>query len=157
MSSYKEKVFFACLLHDVAKNIPQSDWGKYGFENTENLPPPVVHSFLGALVAKQVFGINDEEILNAIKYHTTGRPDMTRLEQIVYVADMIEITRGANLDEVRKKVYADFDEGFLLCLKSSYNCAARRFGAENVHKLTKESIKFYRKLSKEKNEKRKIG
>ena len=153
----KEKVFFACLLHDVAKNTPQSDWSKYSFENTENLPPPVVHSFLGALVAKQVFGINDEEILNAIKYHTTGRPDMTRLEQIVYVADMIEITRGANLDEVRKKVYADFDEGFLLCLKSSYNCAARRFGAENVYKLTKESIKFYRKLSKEKNEKRKIG
>ena len=151
----KEKTFYACLLHDVAKNVPQSDWKKYNFENDDDYPPPVVHAFLGAQMAKQVFGIDDEEILDAIRYHTTGRPAMSRLEQIVYVADGIEITRGANLDEARKKVYANFDEGFLLCLKNSYNGAVRRFGAESVHHLTKESIKYYRKLAREKNEKRK--
>ena len=151
----KEKTFYACLLHDVAKNVPQSDWKKYNFENDDDYPPPVVHAFLGAQMAKQVFGIDDEEILDAIRYHTTGRPAMSRLEQIVYVVDGIEITRGANLDEARKKVYANFDEGFLLCLKNSYNGAVRRFGAESVHHLTKESIKYYRKLAREKNEKRK--
>lgn len=150
-----EKAFYACLLHDVAKNMGQADWAKYGFENDDNFPPPVIHAFLGAKVAEQLFGIDDGEILDAIRYHTTGRPAMTRLEQIVYVADVIEITRGSNLDEVRKKVYANFDEGFLLCLKSSYNYAARRVGTENVHRLTKESIKYYRKLAREKNEKRK--
>ena len=102
------------------------------------------------------FGITDKEIINAIKYHTTGRTNMTLLEKIVYVADIIEITRGSNLDEVRKKVYANFDEGFLASLKSSYNYAARRIGTENVHKLTRDAIKFYRKLAREKNEKRKI-
>ena len=81
---------------------------------------------------------------------------MSLLEKIVYVADIIEITRGSALDEVRKKVYANFDEGFLACLKSSYNYAARRVGVENVHKLTKDAIKSYRKLAREKNEKRKI-
>ena len=146
----------ACLLHDVAKYINQSDWWDYGFVNNGEYPPPVVHAFLGALVAEKDFGIDDKEIINAIKYHTTGRPNMTLLEKIVYVADIIEITRGSNLDEVRKKVYANFDEGFLACLKSSYNYAARRIGTENVHKLTRDAIKFYRKLAREKNEKRKI-
>jgi len=150
------KAFYACLLHDVAKNMSPAEWSKYGFENNDNLPPPVIHAFLGALVAQQDFGITDNDIINAIRYHTTGRPEMSNLEKIVYVADMIEITRGSNLDEARKKVYANFDEGFLLCLKSSYNYATRRVGAENVHHLTKESIKYYRKLAREKNEKRKI-
>ena len=151
-----EKAFYACLLHDVAKNMSQSEWQRYGFDNAENFPPPVIHAFLGAKVAEKDFGIDDCEILDEIKYHTTGKPERTRLEQIVYVADAIEITRGSNLDEVRKKVYADFDEGFLLCLKSSYNYAVRRVGADNVHYLTKESIKYYRKQAREKNEKQSI-
>lgn len=149
----QEKAFYACLLHDVAKNMSQSEWQRYGFDNSENLPQPVVHAFLGAKVAEVDFGIGDSEILDAIKYHTTGKPAMNKLEQIVYVADAIEITRGSNLDEVRKKVYADFDEGFLLCLKSAYNYAVRRVGADGVHYLTKESIKYYRRQAKEKNEK----
>lgn len=151
-----KKAFYACLLHDVAKYIDQNDWWKYGFVNNGEYPPPVVHAFLGALVVQKDFGIEDKEIINAIKYHTTGRPNMSDLEKIVYVADIIEITRGSALDEVRKKVYANFDEGFLACLKSSYNYAARRVGVENVHKLTKDAIKSYRKLAREKNEKRKI-
>lgn len=147
------KAFYACLLHDVAKNLPQSEWGRYKFENKDDLPPPVVHAFLGANVAEMIFGIDDEDILNAIRYHTTARPGMSRLEQIVYVADAVEITRGSSLDEVRKKVHEDFDEGFLLCLKSSYNYTVRRLGAENVHRLTKEALKYYKNNARGKNEK----
>ena len=56
--------------------------------------PQIIHSFLGAEIAKQRYGIDDEEILNAIRFHTTGRANMTMLDKVIYLADYIEPMRN---------------------------------------------------------------
>ena len=147
-----DKVFLACALHDIGKSIHRKDWLSFGFTNAQNLPEGIIHAELGAVMAERVFGITDEVVLNAIRYHTTARPGMAIEEKIVYAADMVEISRSG-MDELRAKVESDFDNGFLSCLKISYNFAVSEHGAENVHSLTKKSITYYRKELREKNEK----
>lgn len=134
----KDKVFLACLLHDCAKYISEENYEKYGFEK-KNIPDPVVHSFLGALVAKQDFGITDGEILSAIAYHTTGRPNMSRLEKIVYVSDKTEQTRPYPLEHLLK---GTLDEQFLACLDEANSYTTAHHGT-NVFPLTEETLQFY--------------
>jgi nicotinate-nucleotide adenylyltransferase len=150
-----EKVFVACALHDIGKNVSPGQWARFGFSNDENLPEGVIHAALGAKIAEKEFGITDETVLNAIRYHTTARPSMVLEEKIVYVADMVEISRNG-MGELRKKVETDFEQGFLLCLKKSYNFAVEQHGAADVSSLTKKSINYYRKEIKEKNEKSRL-
>ena len=64
-----------------------------------------------------MYNIKDKEILEAIKYHTTGKEDMTILEKIVFMADAIEEGRSyPGVEEIRKKAFEDLDEGVLMCL-----------------------------------------
>ncbi len=118
----KNKAFVACLLHDVAKSVPQSDYGKYRFTQGD-LPDSVVHSFLGKYVAQQDFGIDDPEILDAITFHTTGRPDMSELEKIVYVADKTEDTRPYPLEHLKR---GTLEDQFVACLKEAYQVCLER-------------------------------
>lgn len=134
----KDEVFLACLLHDCAKYVSSENYGKYGFEQ-KNIPEPVVHSFLGALVAKQDFGVDDEEILSAIAYHTTGCPNMSRLQKIVYVADKTEQTRPYPLQHLTK---GTLDEQFLACLDEANSYTTAHHGT-NVFPLTEETLQFY--------------
>lgn len=108
----------AGLLHDCAKCIPNKKklemCRKYqipmtGFE-AEN--PFLLHAKLGAYLAKAKYRVEDPEILSAIACHTTGKLDMTRLEQILYIADYIEPGRSkaSNLPEIRKLAFQDLDE-----------------------------------------------
>ena len=90
-----EKAEIAGLLHDCAKILHDES--------------KVAHAFFGPEVAHDMYGIEDEEILSAIKWHTTGKADMTDLEKIVFIADFIEPSR-ANLpimEEVRKTAFKD--------------------------------------------------
>ncbi len=136
--SEKDKVFLACLLHDCAKYVLPENYRNYGFEQ-KNIPDPVVHSFLGELVAQRDFGITDKEILSAIAYHTTGRPNMSRLEKIVYVADKTEQTRPYPLEHLLKGM---LDEQFLACLDEANSYTTAHHGT-NVFPLTEETLKFY--------------
>ena len=84
----EEKVFISACLHDLAKYI---DYTKVeGFTKPQDMPIPVVHAFLGEYIAKNYLGIEDAEILSAIKYHTSGRKNMSVLEKLIFVADMVE-------------------------------------------------------------------
>lgn len=134
-----DKVFTACLLHDCAKYVDDSDYSKYGFVCPDGMPKPVVHSFLGAEVARVDFGVTDEEILNAIKYHTTGRPDMTRLEKIVYVADKTEETRPYPLEHL---LSGTLDEIFLKCLAEANEYRVEAHG-DSAFELTDQTLKYY--------------
>ncbi len=136
--SLKQKAFVACLLHDCAKHIPESKFSNYGFVQG-NLPNSVVHAFLGAMVAEQHFGINDKEILDAIRYHCTARPNMTLLEKIVYVADKTERTRSFPTDHL---LVGNVDNMFRLCLNEAYEiCQARH--PNSIHPLTQQAVQFY--------------
>lgn len=115
----KQKAAVAALLHDCAKYLKAENYA--GFTLDKEVPPPVVHQFLGAYVAKNVLNVTDEEILSAIRWHTTGRENMTDLEKIVFVADLIEPSRDYDeVNELRAAVEKDFEKGFLLCVKRIY-------------------------------------
>lgn len=79
------------------------------------------HSVIGSYVAKEVFNIDDEEILSAIKYHTTGRENMSLLEKIIYMADMIEEGRKfPKVEELRELTYSGkLDEALLLSFNNT--------------------------------------
>ena len=89
----------AGLLHDSAKCIPNKKKLKMCAEH--NIPvtpfekehPFLLHAKLGAYIARAKYGITDEEILSSITFHTTGKPEMSTLEKIVYIADYIEPLR----------------------------------------------------------------
>ena len=76
----------------------------------------LLHSKTGAAIARDVFAV-DDEVYNAILYHTTGKPDMTLLEKIIYLADYIEPTRDfPGVEALRRTVYEDLDRGLLMGL-----------------------------------------
>lgn len=108
----------AGLLHDVAKYMKVSDFKDCGKDVPCDAPESVVHQYLGAYVAEHVLGIENRDILNAVRYHTTGRPDMSLLEKIVFVSDLVE--EGRDYGEavmLRRAVDENFEQGFLFCLK----------------------------------------
>ena len=94
-----DKAYLAALLHDCAKCMTGDELAdnikKYDIKlDSEALSSPQLwHSYVGAFIAKDVYGIEDEEILDAIYYHTTGKADMSDLCAIVYLADAIEDSR----------------------------------------------------------------
>ena len=83
--------------------------------------PGLLHGKLGAHFAKTKYGINDPDVLGAITYHTTGKPDMTTLEKIIYIADYIEPNRRPlpGLPEARRLAYTDLDQCICHLLKDS--------------------------------------
>lgn len=105
-----KKAYVAGLLHDCAKCLTHEEeteiMGKYSFEPDEMTMEchPVLHAPLGAIVAEHVYGIKDEEILDAIRYHTVARRNMTMLDKIVYIADVTEPNRDYDGVEVLRKL-----------------------------------------------------
>lgn len=101
----EKRAIAAALLHDCAKNLPMDSPLLEGFSPpTEygEIPPSVFHQYAGAYVAEHTLGIKDEEILNAVRYHTSGRENMSALEKLVFLADMVEEERKyAGVDEIR--------------------------------------------------------
>ncbi|ANU11256.1 hypothetical protein A1A1_03522 [Planococcus antarcticus DSM 14505] len=94
----ESKARTAAILHDVAK-FSDREWMK-SIIISEKMDPLLLeyhselwHAPVGAHLAKIEFGVEDEDVLNAIRYHTTGREAMSDLEKIVYVADLIEPNR----------------------------------------------------------------
>ena len=105
-----EKAMWAGLLHDIAKRFSDEEMlkkcKKHGISISENeeKAPYLLHGKLGAYYAKKKYDITDEEILDAISYHTTGRPGMGTLSCILFIADYTEPSRKeiTGLKEVRE-------------------------------------------------------
>lgn len=122
-----EKALIAGLLHDCAKCIPGqtkiSMCEESGIEisDIERKNSGLLHAKLGAYVAKHEYGVLDEEILMSIKSHTTGRPEMSLLEKIIYIADYMEPGRKElpNMAEVRRLAFEDIDKCLFRILKDS--------------------------------------
>lgn len=85
---------------------------------------------VGAVIVKKELGLEDQGVLDAISYHVTGRPDWTRLEQVLYLADKIEPDRDyLGVDKVRALLETgDFEEALLECLRENIIYAARTKG-----------------------------
>lgn len=140
----EEKAFLACLLHDCAKNVPQERWQDYDFTNAEDLLPPILHSGLGVKVAQKDFGVTDEEILDAIRYHTTAKPQMSPLAKLVFVADKAEKTRKYDTTLYYSQALQSIDKAFKTVLYDMYLIALNKYGAQNVDKTTLSALKYYK-------------
>ncbi len=111
---------WAALLHDCAKGLSAGEsmamaesFGIAFDEVTQN-EPNLVHAPLGAILAKEIFRIDDEAVLSAIRWHTTGRAGMTLLEKILYISDAIEPNRDyEGVHELRRLVFSDLDRAVL--------------------------------------------
>lgn len=111
-----QQVMTAATLHDCAKYINPQDFKD--FVMPEGVPKPVEHSFLGAFVAENVLGIEDQEIIDAIKYHTSGKANMSTLAKLIFVADMVEEGRDySGVETLREYFNKDLDECFSKCLE----------------------------------------
>ena len=123
----KEKAKIAGLVHDCAKYFDDEQIEDCIKKFNIKLDPleenniALSHSLIGSYVSKEVFKIEDEEILNAIKYHTTGRENMTLLEKIIYMADLIEEGRNfPRVEELRELTYGGkLDEALILSFNNT--------------------------------------
>lgn len=116
----------AALLHDCAKNMRNEDLlqivREHGYEVdfVQLNAPQLLHSVAAIIIAKEKMGIQDEDILNAVRYHTTGRENMSLLEKIIYIADYIEPSRNfPGVEYYREKAYEDLDTTLLEALENS--------------------------------------
>lgn len=138
--SYDE-VFLAALLHDCAKEKTVAA------EYAERYPEKIIHQFEGAVVAQKEYGIDNPKILNAIKYHTTGKMNMSKLEKLIFSADMLEKNRDfEGVERLREIMEEDFEKGFLACVDTSIKRLEDTGRA--IYYLTKECRDFYKNPQK---------
>lgn len=116
-----EKAAFAGRYHDIAKCFPQDEMNSYvkefGLSDMYIDNNPLAHSKVAAEILARDFGVNDEDVLNAVRSHTTGRKGMSLLEEIVYVADAIEYNRNyPELKKLQKQAVKDLDSACLFIM-----------------------------------------
>jgi len=121
----EEKVITAALLHDCMKGAEHV----YPAVPLDARQPNVLHAFNGAEEARYRYRVEDEDVINAVRYHTTGRAAMSDLERLIYLADYCEATRtfeGAK--EVREAALNNFDEGFLMAVERTHDHVHQKGG-----------------------------
>ena len=151
-----EKAFIAGLLHDCAKCIPNDE--KYelcernGIELTESEReiPSLVHAKLGAYLAAGRYGIEDEDIINAVRTHTTGEPGMSLLQKIIFTADYIEPYRSEapDLPKVRREAFIDLDRAICRIISDTLHYLEKKGG--KIDPMTRKTYEYYVQASKEK-------
>lgn len=139
----------AGLLHDCAKCL--SDEKRLAICEKNHIPitalerrnPFLLHAKAGAYLAETKYGVNNADILNAIRNHTTGRQGMSTLEKIVFIADYIEPGRkhAPNLDQVRKLAFTDLDKALVKILEDTLEYLKETGG--DVDPMTEETWRYY--------------
>jgi hydrolase, HD family len=144
-----QKAEIAGILHDAAKYVKLADVGSYcekyniHLDDMEKKSTALSHSVLGSYIARYEFGIEDENILSAIRYHTTAKPDMNILEKIIYVADVIEVGRDyPGVDDLREVAFSgDLDRAVLMALENAILSVIRKKAP--LHLRTIEARNYY--------------
>ena len=139
-----EKVYLAALLHDCARGLDAKQQmaycHEYGIELDDYMKSEInpVHAIIGADMAKRRFGINDNEILDAIYRHAVGCRGMTLLDKIIFVADGIEPNRtGYDADEARNAAKSDLDKAVVIVMTTikSYHLEGRPMHPNSIDML----------------------
>lgn len=127
-----EKARIAGLLHDIARDLDDNEMlsrakkanlmvSEYGFAM-----PLLLHGPVGAVMAREEYGITDQEVLNAIALHTVGSMDMSQLDKILFVADKIEPNRKFHhVEEIRQHAEIDLDLALISCFDESIRYALK--------------------------------
>lgn len=116
----EKQAYLAGLIHDCAKEVSESETlrllKEFGIacDAVALHTPKILHGPLGACIAKRDFQVEDEEVLDAVRYHTTGKAGMSLLAKIIYIADYIEPNRTyPDVEKLRKLTYKDIDAAIL--------------------------------------------
>ncbi|AYD41008.1 HD domain-containing protein [Clostridium fermenticellae] len=124
---YKARI--AGLAHDCAKNMSDNDLLDMALSHNIKVDnvcmenPKLLHGIIGAIVAKEKFGIEDDEILSSIAYHTTGKKDMSLLQKVIYIADYVEPLRDfPGVQELREEVTRDLNKSILMAFNNTIKC-----------------------------------
>jgi len=160
-----ELAHLAGLLHDAAKELPSADMLRLAADHGVDVDeitaasPVLLHGHIGAVLARSKFGVNDEAVLNAMRSHTIGRPGMSTLEKILFVADVLDPGRDAEAvaepyqaqrDKIRSLAYTQRDINAAvyetLSLKRDYTLNK---GSNKMHPLADDALAYYRKHIKE--------
>ena len=149
-----EKALIAGFLHDCAKCMSHEDQIKVCEKNNieitdvERRNHSLLHAKVGMYLARTKYDIYDTDILNAIRWHTTGRENMSLLEKIIYIADFIEPNRKPleNLPKIRKEAFEDIDKCLAHILHDSV-IYLQTIGKE-TDDATMEAYEFYKKYNK---------
>lgn len=119
-----EKAALAAILHDSAKELPRTELLQIMQDNaiikkgTQNRPEPVWHGICAAILAKTQWNVQDEEILSAIACHTTGKENMSKLDKILFLADMTSAERDyPGVEELRSLEMQNLDKAMIQALK----------------------------------------
>lgn len=139
----------AGILHDCAKYMDvdkmESLCDKNGLElsDVERGNSALLHSKAGSILARTKYGVTDPEILQAIRYHTTGRPDMSLLEKIVFIADYIEPGRdqAPHLDEIRRAAFENLDTALCMILKDTLHYLKK--DDREIDSMTQKTYDYY--------------
>lgn len=142
--------YLAGLLHDNAKCISSEKkrklCKKYDIvlNEAEDKNPDLLHAKLGAIRAREKYHVEDRAVLEAIKYHTTGKPAMTEFEKIIYIADYIEPNRKMlpGLPEIRTIAFRDLNRAMVLILKNTL--AYLREKGVFIDPMTLETYEYYK-------------
>ena len=138
----KEKASFAGRYHDIAKNFDEERMDgyvrKYGLPDELIGNNALAHSKVAAAILEYEFGVDDEDILNAVRYHTTGRSGMSLLEEIIFAADAVERNRTySDLKYYQELARNDLDRACLEIL--DYTIGSLRSTGRVIHKDTLEA------------------
>lgn len=145
-----ESAVVAGLLHDCAKcishekKINMCEKRKMHISEAERKNPSLLHAKVGSVIAMEEYKVDDIDIINAIMNHTTGRPGMSTLEKIIFIADYIEPGRNKaqNLTEIRKMAFCDLDKALMRILQDTLDYLLET-DAE-IDGKTKETYDYYR-------------
>jgi len=129
------QAYLAGLLHDYAREVPNSELLELAVEHNlvqdsvELLQPNLLHGAVGAWMLQEQGIVEDEAVLNAIRWHTTGHPDMDQLARIIYIADYIEPERKfPGVEALRTIAHRDLDLGVLAGLDHTISFLIQKNG-----------------------------
>jgi len=144
-----DEAYLAGLLHDCAKGMTDKERLSYCKKNAievsdvEHDNPSLLHAKVGAHLCKEKYDIDNENICNAIKWHTTGHPDMNLLEEIIFIADYIEPNRNHDLElkEIRKEAFEDLHRSTYHIYKNTLKYLEN--SAKRLDPMTNEAYLYY--------------
>lgn len=146
-----EDAYLAGLTHDIAKEFTMEENEQFIKEHNldENLLDPknkkFIHGIVGAVLVREKYHFN-KDMVNAIYYHTTGRPNMSDLEKIVYLADKIEPGKNyQGIEEERRLAYQDLDKAVILCLETKIKKLTSE--GKPIHQDTIKTLNYFKEKS----------
>lgn len=131
-------------LHDCAKYMKVGEGELEDFTAPKDVPPPVVHQYSGAYIAKKLFGVTDEKILSAIACHTSGKKNMSPSDALLFLCDLLEEGRDFDgVEELRSIFYRDIDECLYIALRRQVKYLSEQ--GKPVYSLTEKAYEYLKR------------